>query len=76
MVSEKVKKIIIEQLGCEEEDVVNETSLDDLGADDLDKIEIVMELEEEFDIEISDNEALNFVTVGNIVDCVKVKANE
>lgn len=57
-IEERVKKIIIEQLGVKEEDVKNAASfVDDLGADSLDTVELVMALEEEFDTEIPDEEA-------------------
>lgn len=57
-IEERVKKIIVEQLGVKEEEVKNEASfVDDLGADSLDTVELVMALEEEFDIEIPDEEA-------------------
>jgi len=71
-VFEKVKKIIVEQLGVEEEDVVLEASfIDDLGADSLDIVELIMALEEEFDIEIPDNEAEKIVTVNDAVEYIK-----
>ena len=61
---ERVKKIIAEQLAVSEEEVKPEASLvDDLGADSLDQVELVMALEEEFNIEISDEEAENIKTV-------------
>ena len=57
-IEERVKKIIVEQLGVKEEDVKPEASfVEDLGADSLDTVELVMALEEEFDIEIPDEEA-------------------
>jgi len=57
-IEERVKKIIIEQLGVKEEEVKHESSfVDDLGADSLDTVELVMALEEEFDTEIPDEEA-------------------
>lgn len=69
---DKVKKIIVEQLGVEEDDVVMEASfIDDLGADSLDIVELIMALEEEFDLEIPDSEAENISTVGNAVDYIK-----
>jgi len=72
MVFEKVKKIIVEQLGVEEEDVAMESSfIDDLGADSLDIVELIMALEEEFDIEIPDNEAEKITSVGDAVDYIK-----
>ncbi|MCV5755148.1 acyl carrier protein, partial [Escherichia coli] len=57
-IEERVKKIIVEQLGVDEAEVKNEASfVDDLGADSLDTVELVMALEEEFDTEIPDEEA-------------------
>lgn len=75
MVFEKVKKIIVDQLGVEEEDVVLEASfIDDLGADSLDIVELIMALEEEFDLEIPDNEAEKIATVADAVDYIKNNA--
>lgn len=71
-VFEKVKGIIIEQLGVTETSVSLEASfIDDLGADSLDIVELVMALEEEFDIEIPDADAEKVVTVGDVVDYIK-----
>ncbi|OPZ83564.1 MAG: Acyl carrier protein [Firmicutes bacterium ADurb.Bin419] len=69
---EKVKKIIVEQLGVEEDEISMESSfIDDLGADSLDIVELIMALEEEFDLEIPDSEAEKISTVGDIVDYIK-----
>ena len=63
-IEERVKKIIVEQLGVKEEEVKPEASfVDDLGADSLDTVELVMALEEEFDTEIPDEEAEKITTV-------------
>jgi len=71
-VFEKVKSIIVEQLGVAEASVTEEASfIDDLGADSLDIVELVMALEEEFDIEIPDSDAEKVVTVGDVVDYIK-----
>ena len=71
-VFEKVKAIIIEQLGVTETAVTMEASfIDDLGADSLDIVELVMALEEEFDIEIPDTDAEKVVTVGDVVEYIK-----
>ena len=71
-VLEKVKGIIVEQLGVAENAVTMEASFrDDLGADSLDIVELVMALEEEFDIEIPDSDAEKVVTVGDVVDYIK-----
>ena len=69
---EKVKKIIAEQLGVEEEDITPDSSfVEDLGADSLDTIELVMAFEEEFGIEIPDEDAEKILTVQNVVDYIK-----
>ena len=69
---ERVKKIITENLGVEEDDVVPEASfVEDLGADSLDTVELVMALEEEFETEIPDEEAEKIQTVGQAIDYVK-----
>jgi acyl carrier protein len=70
-VSQKVKKIIAEQLGKPEEEIKEQASfLGDLGADSLDIVELVMTLEEEFDTEISDEEAENIQTVQAAIDYI------
>ena len=69
---EKVKKIIVEQLGVAETSITMEASfIDDLGADSLDIVELIMALEEEFDIEIPDSDAEKVVSVGDVVDYIK-----
>jgi acyl carrier protein len=71
-IEEKVKGIIVEQLGVEESEVVPEAKfVDDLGADSLDIVELVMALEEGYDIEISDEEAEKIVTVGDAIAFIK-----
>ena len=71
-VYEKVKAIIVEQLGVAETAVNMDASfIDDLGADSLDIVELVMALEEEFDLEIPDTDAEKVVTVGDVVDYIK-----
>ena len=71
-VFEKVKRIIVEQLGVSETSVEMDASfIDDLGADSLDIVELVMALEEEFDIEIPDSDAEKVVTVGDVVEYIK-----
>ncbi|KXI23735.1 acyl carrier protein [Photobacterium sanguinicancri] len=70
-IEERVRKIIIEQLGVDEAEVKNEASfVDDLGADSLDTVELVMALEEEFDTEIPDEEAEKITTVQAAIDYV------
>ncbi|TDI47158.1 MAG: acyl carrier protein [Acidobacteria bacterium] len=71
-VSAKVKSIIVEQLGVEEGEVKeNAKFIDDLGADSLDTVELVMALEEEFSIEISDDDAEKIMTVQDAVSYVE-----
>ena len=72
-VLEKVKEVISEQLGIEDTDsITTETTfIDDLGADSLDIVELIMALEEEFDIEIPDADAEKVVSVGDVVDYIK-----
>ena len=75
-VEEKVKEIIVDQLGVDEKQVNPEASfVDDLGADSLDTVELVMALEEEFDIEIPDEDAEKIATVKNAVDYIKDQTN-
>jgi acyl carrier protein len=74
-VSTKVKKIVADHLGVEEDKVINEASfIDDLGADSLDTVELVMAFEEEFDSEISDSEAEKILTVGDAIKFIEGKA--
>ena len=75
-VEEKVKEIIVDQLGVDEKQVNSEASfIDDLGADSLDTVELVMALEEEFDLEIPDEDAEKIATVQNAVDYIKGQTN-
>jgi len=70
-VEDKVKKIIAEKLSVDLEEVVPEASfVDDLGADSLDLVELIMSMEEEFDIDISDEEAEKLVTVKDAIDYI------
>lgn len=67
-----IKKIIAEQLGLKKEEILNSSSfVEDLGADSLDTVELVMALEEEFDIEIPDEEAEKITTVQSAIDYIK-----
>ncbi|HEB30669.1 MAG TPA: acyl carrier protein [Spirochaetes bacterium] len=69
---EKVKEIIVERLSVDEKDVINEASfIDDLGADSLDTVELVMALEEEFGLEIPDEEAEKIASVGDAVKYIE-----
>ena len=70
-VEKRIKEIVAEQLGVEEAQVTNEASfMDDLGADSLDTVELVMALEEEYDIEISDENAEKIQTVQDAIDYI------
>tara|TARA_Y100001970_G_C13932700_1_gene699096 strand:- start:15 stop:239 length:225 start_codon:yes stop_codon:yes gene_type:complete len=74
MSNDKIKEIIMDKLGVEENKVTMEASfINDLGADSLDQVELIMQLEEEFDIEISDEEAESLVTVGKVYEFLKDK---
>ncbi|WP_243289906.1 acyl carrier protein [Bacillus sp. FJAT-47783] len=74
-VLERVTKIIVDRLGVDESEVKLESSFkDDLGADSLDVVELVMELEDEFDMEISDEDAEKIATVGDAVNYIKSQA--
>jgi acyl carrier protein len=73
-VEDRIKKIIAEQLGVEEDEVTPEASfVDDLGADSLDTVELVMAFEEAFDIEIPDEDAEKILTVGRAIEYIKEK---
>ena len=75
-ISSKVKKIVADQLGIDEVKVTEESSfIDDLGADSLDTVELVMAFEEEFGAEISDSQAEKILTVGDAVKFIEGKAN-
>ena len=70
-VEDRVKKIVVEQLGVKDDEVTNDASfVDDLGADSLDTVELVMALEEEFDCEIADESAEKITTVQEAIDYV------
>ncbi|SCZ58948.1 acyl carrier protein [Thiohalomonas denitrificans] len=74
-VEERVKKIVVEQLGVKEEEVKTASSfVDDLGADSLDTVELVMALEEEFETEIPDEEAEKITTVQQAIDYINAHA--
>ena len=71
-VDEKVKEIIVEQLGVEEDEVLPAAKfIEDLGADSLDTVELVMAFEEEFDLEIPDEDAEKIATVGDAISYIK-----
>ena len=70
-ISEKVKAIIVDKLGIDENEVTNEASFtNDLGADSLDTVELIMEFEKEFDIQIPDDKAENIETVGDVIEYI------
>ena len=75
-VKEKVKKIVADHLGVDEDKVTDEAScIDDLGADSLDTVELVMAFEEEFGSEISDSEAEKILTVGDAIKFIESKSS-
>ena len=68
-IAQKVKQIIVDKLGVDESEVTNEASFtNDLGADSLDTVELIMEFEKEFDVTIPDEQAENIQTVGDAID--------
>jgi acyl carrier protein len=72
MVFEKVRDLVVQQVGCNPEDVTLESSfIDDLGCDSLDVVEIIMALEDAYDIEIPDDDARNCLTVGEAVEYIQ-----
>ena len=76
-IEERVRKIVVEQLGVKEEDVKLEASfVEDLGADSLDTVELVMALEEEFETEIPDEDAEKIATVQQVIDYIKARSNK
>ena len=76
MIFERVKKVITGQLGIGEEEVLKDTSFEDLGIDSLEIFEIVMALEDEFDIEIPNEDVEDIKTVGAIVEYINSKVEE
>ena len=76
MVLDKVKTIIADQLGVAEDDITPSSKfIEDLGADSLDVVELIMAMEDEFDLEIPDDEAENISTVGDVVDYIKANSD-
>lgn len=74
MIFEQVKRMLVEQLDVDENDITTDTKIiDDLNADSIDIVEMLMALEDEYGIEISDEEAANLQTVGDIVDYIQDK---
>ena len=75
-IQDQVKKIVVDHLGVDEAKVTDESSfIDDLGADSLDTVELVMAFEEEFGSEISDSEAEKILTVGDAIKFIESKSN-
>lgn len=75
MVLEKLSKIVAEQLGMEQSKITMNTSLkDDLLADSLDIVEIIMQIEEQFGIEVDDEDALQFKTIADVVNYIETKS--
>ena len=73
---DKVKEIVIDKLGVEDSTITLEAKfIDDLGADSLDTVELIMQFEEEFGIEIPDEEAENLLSVGQAIDYISSKVN-
>ncbi len=76
-VTERVRKIVVEQLGVKEEDLNNDASfVDDLGADSLDTVELVMALEEEFETEIPDEKSEKITTIQEAIDFIEANLNK
>ncbi len=76
-IEDRVKRIIVEQLGVDESQVTEDASfMDDLGADSLDQVELVMAFEEEFDVEVPDEEAEKITTVGQAIEHLRKIAGE
>ncbi|EQB86856.1 acyl carrier protein [Clostridium punense] len=74
---EKIRKRIADQLSIDEEEIKMESSfVDDLGADSLDIVELIMALEEEFDMEIPDEDAEKIATVGDVVEYIKARVED
>jgi acyl carrier protein len=71
-IAEKVKKIIVDRLGVDESEVTNDASFtNDLGADSLDTVELIMEFEKEFDVSIPDDQAEKIQTVGQAIEFIE-----
>ena len=72
---DKLKELVVDQLGVEEDEVTMEASMqDDLGADSLDLVDLVMSVEEEFGVKVADEDLENIKTVGDIVNCIEDRA--
>lgn len=76
-IAERVRKIVVEQLGVKEEELRNDASfVDDLGADSLDTVELVMALEEEFETEIPDEKSEKITTIQEAIDFIEANLNK
>ena len=76
MILERIKPIIVEQFDVEEDSITSDTKFEEIGADSLDIVELVMALEEEFDIEIPDTAIEDIITVGDAVKFIKGKTKK
>lgn len=76
MVFEKIKEIIVDKLGVNENEVTMDTAFEDLGADSLDIVELIMAIEEEYDITVADEEAEKAETVGDVVKYINTLIGE
>ena len=76
MIFEKIKKLLADQLDADEDDMTMETDIaKDLGADSLDVVELLMSIEDEFEVEIPDEDVENISTIGDIVEYIDSKSN-
>ena len=73
MILEKISTIVAEQFGVEESTVTADTTFEDLGADSLDVVELIMAVEEEFEVQITDEDAENIQSIGDVVNFLKGK---
>lgn len=76
MVFDKVKEIISDKLGINEDEITMDTLFEDLGADSLDIVELIMAIEEEYDVQVSDSEAEKAKTVGDVVKYINTLVGE
>ena len=73
MIFDRVKEIVVEELGIDAEKINIESTLEDIGADSLDAVELIMALEEEYDLEISEEDALKMRSLKNIVEYIEAR---
>lgn len=76
MVFKKIREIIADKLGIAEDEITMDTSFEDIGADSLDIVEVIMAIEEEYDVQVSDSEAENAKTVGDVVKYISQLVGE